>query len=114
MGENELDWEQILFTMILHAGNARSSAKEAQQLASEGDFEGAQAKLEEAQGEQVKAHEIEAKVIRMEAKGEPVPFSILLVHGLDLLLLAWAEIDNTEQFIELYQRLEALSGGGSD
>jgi cellobiose-specific phosphotransferase system component IIA len=106
---NELDWEQTLFTVILHAGNARSLAKEAAELASEGDFEGAEAKMVEANEEQVKAHEVQAKIIRMEAQGEQVPFSILLIHSMDLLLLAWAEVDNSEQFIELYRRLDALS-----
>jgi PTS system cellobiose-specific IIA component len=109
----ELDWEQTLFTVILHAGNARSFAKEAAELAAGGEFEEAEAKLAEANEEQVKAHEMEAKIIRMEAQGQQVPFSILLVHAMDLLLLAWAEIDNTEQFIELYRRLDALADGGT-
>jgi len=109
----ELDWEQTLFTVILHAGNARCFAKDAAELAAGGDFEEAEAKLAEANEEQVKAHEMEAKIIRMEAQGQQVPFSILLVHAMDLLLLAWAEIDNTEQFIELYRRIDALSGGGT-
>ena len=113
MGIEDLNWEQTLFTVILHAGNARSFAKEAAELAAEGHFDEAEAKLAEANEEQVKAHEVEARIIRMEAQGEQVPFSILLVHALDLLLLSWAEIDNTEQFIELYKRLDALSSGGS-
>jgi PTS system cellobiose-specific IIA component len=108
---NELNWEQTLFSIIVHAGNARSLAKEATELAAEGKFEEADAKLVEANDEQVKAHEVEAKVIRMEAQGEQVPFSVLMVHSLDLLLLSWAEIDNTEQFIELYRRIDALSSG---
>ena len=113
METEELNWEQRLFTVILHAGNARSLAKEAAELAAEGHFDEAEAKLAEANEEQVKAHEVEARIIRMEAQGEQVPFSILLVHALDLLLLSWAEIDNTEQFIELYRRLDALSDGGA-
>ena len=113
MGIEDLNWEQTLFTVILHAGNARSFAKEAAELAAEGHFDEAEAKLAEANEEQVKAHEVEARIIRMEAQGEQVPFSIILVHALDLLLLSWAEIDNTEQFIELYKRLGALSSGGS-
>ncbi len=113
METNGLDWEQTLFTIILHGGNARSLAKEAAELAAEGNFEEAEAKLVEANDEQVKAHKIEAQIIRMEAQGEQVPFSILLIHALDLLLLSWAEIDNSEQFIKLYRRIDALSGGGT-
>ena len=44
----DADWEQTLFTFILHAGNARSKAKEAAELAEAGDWDGAQACLEAA------------------------------------------------------------------
>jgi hypothetical protein len=37
-----------------------------------------------------------------------VEFSILLAHALDLLILAWSEIDYTDQFIETSKRLSAL------
>ncbi len=110
MDTESLNWEQTLFTLILHAGNARTLAKEAAERASEGDFEKARALLAEANEEQLKAHEIEAKVIRLEAQGEQVPFSILLIHAFDLLLLAWAEIDNSEQFISLYEQIAQLKG----
>ncbi len=73
---NELDWEQTLFTFILHAGNARSKAKEAAGHA--------------------------------EAGGQPVPFSVLLVHAMDLLLLAWSELDYTEQYIAMCKRVRQL------
>jgi PTS system cellobiose-specific IIA component len=104
----ELDWEQLLFTFILHAGNSRSSAKEAAEYAREGAWEEVQKAMETAQAEQLKAHEINAQVIRMEATGEEVPFSVLLVHAMDLLLLAWSEMDFTEQYIDLAKRVQAL------
>jgi len=103
-----LDWEQTLFTLILHAGNARSKAKEAAEFADAGEWEEAQAALEEANGEQYKAHQINADIIRMEASDQPVPFSVLLVHSMDLLLLAWSELDYTEQYIKMCQRVKAL------
>lgn len=114
MDVKALDWEQTLFTVILHAGNARSCAKEAAELAAEGDFEGAEAKLAAADDEQVKAHKLQARIIKMEARGEQVPFSMLLVHAMDLLLLAWAEIDSSEHFLQLYRRIEALSSEASE
>ena len=103
-----MDWEQTLFTFILHAGNARSKAKEAAEHAEAGDWEQARACMEEANDEQVKAHEVNARVIRMEAGGESVPFSVLLVHAMDLLLLAWSELDYTEQYIAMNKRVRAL------
>jgi PTS system cellobiose-specific IIA component len=107
--ENEpIDWEQTLFTLILHAGNARSKAKEAAEFAGAGEWEHAEAALAEANDEQFKAHQINADIIRMEAGDEPVPFSVLLVHSMDLLLLSWSELDYTEQYIKMCQRVNAL------
>jgi PTS system cellobiose-specific IIA component len=104
----EVDWEQVLFTLILHAGNARSKAKEAAEYAQAGDWDQAEACMAEVNAEQLKAHEINADIIRREASGEAVPFSVLLVHALDLLLLAWSEQDFTEQYIALSRRMQSL------
>lgn len=104
----EPDWEQTLFTLILHAGNARCKAKEAAEWAEAGEWERARGCMEEANAEQLKAHEVNAQVIRMEAGGQSIPFSVLLVHAMDLLLLAWSEIDHTEQYLALCKRLHAL------
>lgn len=105
---SEIDWEQTLFNLILHAGNSRSKAKEAAERAEAGDWDEARAALDEANTEQFKAHEINADIIRMEASEQTVPFSVLLVHAMDLLLLAWSELDYTEQYIKMCQRIAAL------
>jgi PTS system cellobiose-specific IIA component len=105
-----LNWEQTLFTVILHAGNARSKALEAVDLAQERDFEAAEAALAEAESEQTEAHKVEAQIVQMEAGGEQVPFSVLLIHSLDLLLLSWAEIDHTRQMITLCRSIADLEG----
>lgn len=103
-----MDWEQTLFTLILHAGNARSKAKEAAEYAESGEWDQAQTALAEANDEQYKAHQINADIIRLEATDQPVPFSVLLVHSMDLLLLSWSELDYTEQYIRMCQRVQAL------
>ncbi len=109
MTENQpINWEQTLFAIILHAGNARCKALEAAEMGQEGDFSGAEAALREADVEQAEAHKVHARVIQMEAGGEQVPFSVLLVHSMDLLLLSWAEIDHTRQLLELFKRVSAL------
>ncbi len=105
---NELDWEQTLFTFILHAGNARSKAKEAAEHADAGDWAEAEACMKEADAEQLKAHEINAAIIRREAGGEAVPFSVLLMHSMDLLMLSWSEFDYTQQYIAMCKRVKAL------
>ena len=82
-----MNWEQTLFTIILHAGNARCKALEASENAEAGNFTEAEAALAEAELEQAEAHKVHAQVIQMEASGEQVPFSVLLIHSMDLLLL---------------------------
>ena len=102
------EWEQTLFQLILHAGSARSFAKEAAEFAENYEWEDAEKSLQQANDEQTQAHKINTSIITKAARGEDVPFSVLLVHSLDLLMLAWAEIDNTEQVIRMNKRIEAL------
>jgi PTS system cellobiose-specific IIA component len=102
------DWEQTLFQLILHAGSARSFAKEAAEFAESCQWEDAEKSLQQANDEQTQAHKINTAIITRAARGEDVPFSVLLVHSLDLLMLAWSEIDYTESFIRMSKRIEAL------
>jgi PTS system cellobiose-specific IIA component len=104
----ELEWEQTLFQLILHGGSARSYAKEATELAESGKWEEAEEALQQANEEQTQAHKINTSIITKAARGENIEFSVLLVHALDLLMLAWAEIDNTEQYIRMAKRITAL------
>lgn len=104
----DIEWEQTLFQLILHGGSARSFAKEAADLAEGGKWEDAEAALQQANEEQTQAHKINTSIITKAARGESIEFSVLLVHALDLLMLAWAEIDNTEQYIHMAKRISVL------
>lgn len=105
---DENEWDKTLFNLILHAGNARCKAKEAAGYADEKEWDKAKNALEEANAEQVEAHKISANIVRDEANGKSVKFSVLLVHAMDLLMLAWSELDYTEQYVKLRQYLEKL------
>jgi len=102
------DWEQTLCTLILHGGDARCAAREAADYAANHKWEQAEEALRKANEAQLAAHKLQAEILHREARGEKIPFSILLVHAIDLLLLAWAEIDYTEQFIKLHRRIAEL------
>jgi PTS system cellobiose-specific IIA component len=106
MTDNE--WEQTLFQLILHAGSARSFAKEAAENAEVGEWDEAEKSMQQANDEQVQAHKINTGIITKAARGENPEFSVLLVHALDLLMLAWSEIDYTEQFIRMSKRIKNL------
>lgn len=107
MAENN-EFEQTMFQLILHAGSARSYAKEAAEYAEEAEWKEAEEALEKANEEQTQAHKINTSLITRAARGEDIDFSVLLVHALDLLMLAWSEIDYTEQHIRMAKRIRAL------
>ena len=102
------EMEQVLFQLILHAGSARSYAKEAGQFAQESDWEAAEKALTDANNEQNEAHKINTTIITKAARGEEIEMSVLLIHALDLLMLAWSEIDYTEQYLQVLKRVEKL------
>ena len=102
------EWEQTLFQLILHAGSARCSAKEAAEFAEAGKWEEAEAAMVQANDEQIQAHKVNTGIITRAARGENIEFSVLLVHALDLLMLAWSEIDYTEQIIRMNKRIATL------
>jgi len=102
------EWEQTLFQLILHAGSARCHAKEAADLAEAGKWEEAESLLEQANEEQIQAHKVNTNIITRAARGEDIEFSVLLVHALDLLMLAWSEIDFTESHIRMSRRISQL------
>jgi len=102
------DWEQTLCNLIVLGGDARCAAREAAEYAAERKWAEVDEAMNRANEAQLKAHKIQADLLHRSARGEEIPFSILLVHALDLLILAWAEIDYTEQFIKLHKRIAEL------
>ena len=81
-------------------------------IAEESDWEAAEKALADANEEQNQAHKINTTIITKAARGEEMELSVLLVHALDLLMLAWSEIDYTEQYISVLKRVQKLEVGG--
>ncbi|MEG0469783.1 MAG: PTS lactose/cellobiose transporter subunit IIA [Longicatena sp.] len=95
--------ENISFELILYSGNAKSNAMEALKKAREHDFEEARIKLEEAQEDLVKAHEIQTQLLVDEARGSTQNVDILMVHAQDHLNGAFITIDLVTEIINLYK-----------
>jgi cellobiose PTS system EIIA component len=98
--------EQISFQIILHSGNARSSAMEALMHAKKGEFDVAEDKLAEAKQELNEAHHHQTSLIQAEARGEAHNINVLLIHAQDHLMNAIVVKDLAIEFLELYKRLE--------
>jgi PTS system cellobiose-specific IIA component len=97
--------ETMAFHLILHGGNARSSAMEAIQFAKEGKLPEAEEKLQEAANELKEAHRLQTTLIQQEAGGEKVELSLLFVHAQDHLMNAITIKELASEFVDLYRRI---------
>lgn len=99
------------FTLILHAGNAKSSAMLAIESAREGDFASADRAMEDAKRELHQAHQCQTDLIQSEARGEATALSILLIHAQDHLAMAMTATEQAAEWLYLYQKIAKLEGG---
>lgn len=92
--------------IILHAGNAKSSALMAIDAAAEGDYDEADRLLKEAQEEMTQAHKVQFGFTNAEANGQPVDINIILIHAEDHLTMAIMTIDIAERMIDMYRAIQ--------
>lgn len=98
--------EQIVFQIILHGGNGRSSAMEAIAAAKQADFKKAREKLQEAAEALHEAHKIQTTLIQGEVRGEKSEVTLLMVHAQDHLMNALTIKDLATEFVDLYATLQ--------
>lgn len=101
--------EEIIFEIILHAGNARAEAYDALRAAQAGDFCKAQEHLLRAEEEVGAAHRVQTDVIQQEAGGKKTELTLLAVHAQDHLMTALAEKSLIENMIEMHKTIRELS-----
>lgn len=98
-----VELEQSTMQLIIHSGNARTSAYEAFDLALAGAFAEAKAKLQEANDAIGQAHLQQTDLIQQEAAGKGVPLTLLMVHGQDHLMAAMTEVSLIERLIKMME-----------
>ena len=103
MDENLSD--AIVMNLVVNSGEARSIAMEAIELARQGQFEEATAKIAQARETINAAHNFQTELVQKESNNDPVPMSLLMCHGQDHLMTAMVVIDLAEKFIEVYQKM---------
>lgn len=97
---------EIIMSLIMHGGDARSSSMEAIHAAKTGDFDLAKEKIQGADESIIQAHEIQTNLLSKESSGEGIPVNLLLVHAQDHLMSAMTYRDLAEEMIELYNRIK--------
>lgn len=100
-----MNLEQAVMQIIVGAGNARSLAMEAIDIAQSGDIQKAKAKLEEANEKLNEAHNGQTALLTKEASGERVEVTLLLIHGQDHLMNAITVRDLADKFVGLYDKM---------
>jgi cellobiose PTS system EIIA component len=101
--------EEIIFTIILHAGNARAEAYEALRAAQAGEFDKAAEHLRQAEEEVSAAHRVQADMIQQEAQGNKVEITLLFVHAQDHLMTALSEKNLIENMVEMHKTIKQLA-----
>lgn len=95
------------FEIVAYAGDARSKLLEALKAAEAGeagDFEKADALVEEAGSCIAEAHHAQTSLLTKEASGEDLAYSVTMMHGQDHLMTTILLKDLMHHLIELYKR----------
>ncbi len=101
--------EEVIFEIILHAGNARAEAYEGLRAAQNGDFTKAAGHLAAAETEITAAHRVQTGLLQQEAQGQKLEVSLLVVHAQDHLMTALSEKTLIENMIELHKTVRQLA-----
>ena len=99
------DLEMAAFQIIAAVGSARSLYIEAIDLASEGNFDEARAKIKEGEEAFNGGHQAHGELLTKFANGELPPMDILMTHAEDQLMSAEAFGILANKFITLYEKL---------
>lgn len=83
---------------------------EAAGLMVEEDYQAAMGKIEEAEANLSKAHEIQfLKLMSVQARGDEIPCSMLLLHAMDILMTSTAEKDMIKAIVKA--KIKKAGGG---
>jgi len=97
--------ELISFKIISAVGEARSCYIEAIREAKKGNFEKADALIEEGAKVFIEGHHAHSELVQQEAAGDPVVPTLMLMHAEDQLMSADGFKIIAQEFIDLYKNL---------
>ena len=96
--------EELDLQIIAAVGTARSMFVEALELAKEGKFEEANAKVAEADEMFAQGHDAHHDILAMQGQGIELPFDLMLVHAEDQMMSAEAFRLIATELMELYKQ----------
>ena len=99
-----MEMEQVAFSIIIHAGDARGYALEALRYAREQKFTEAAESISQAKEQLIAAHQIQTELLQGEARGEKQEINLLLIHAQDHLMTAILAKDLIEEMILMFKK----------
>lgn len=108
MSKTTEELQMLSFKIILHAGDARSSAMEAIGLAKTYQFEKAHQKILEADEKFIEAHKVQTSLLQDEINGSKSEIPIILIHAQDHLMTAITVKDLANEMIEMYEKIKQV------
>lgn len=105
-----MNLEEIAFKIIACSGEARSKIAEAMDACEMGFFEKAEKLIEEAEENLLEAHNVHVQVCQKEASGEKINPTLLLIHGMDLMLVTESERDMAKRMLRFAKKLFGTEG----
>ncbi|WP_294374841.1 PTS lactose/cellobiose transporter subunit IIA [uncultured Clostridium sp.] len=100
--------EEVILSIIMHSGEARSYSMEAIAFAKEGLFDKSKELIRMADEELGYAHSSETSLIQGEAANDQIDFSLLIVHAQDHLMTTMTFKDLAVELIEMNERVYKL------
>ena len=95
--------ELTMIEIVALSGDARTKLLNALKQAKEGEFSGARALVDEAQGLLNDAHNAQTDLLTAEARGEVTAPTVLLVHAQDHLMTTMLLRDVIDALIDVYR-----------
>lgn len=98
--------QSISFKIISYAGDAFAKFYEAVEVANEGEYEKAEQLIQEGDNSMHEAHKAQMDLLAVEANGEDMDFSVILVHAQDHLMTTIMYERIAKQLISVLKKME--------
>ena len=99
---------EMIFEIIMHAGEARNLANESIDYSENYKFNTAEEILEKAKKELVFCHNLQTELLNKEASGEKNDINIFLIHAQDHFSMASSSIEFAERCEKIYKKLSRM------
>ena len=101
----QMELEEQVMGIIINSGEARSCAYQALSLAKQGDFAGAEAKMELAREAANAAHLVQTKLIEADMGEGKTTMTLIMVHAQDHLMTSMLARELVKEIIELHKKI---------